>query len=136
MKRDVESPATYRAEDRFLFIAAPLMLPPYIASWLLLHFNVHPKGLFAVLCALLFNLPFFAFFAIFAIYMREEKDEFNRMLFGRALLWGTSVTLVVTTFWGTMENLGVGPAFHARWVAGLFGVPYFVALFVLRRRYR
>lgn len=136
MKGDVESPATYRAEDRFLFIVVPLMLPPYLAAWLLHHFSIHPTGLFAVLCAFIFTLPFFAGIAVFAIYMGEEKDEFKRMLFSRALSWGAGVTLAVTTFWATMENLGVGPVFRVRWVAGLFMAPYLVALFVLRRRYR
>jgi hypothetical protein len=136
MKREVESPATYRAEDRFLFIAVPLLLPPFIAAWLLHHFNVHPTGFFAVVCAFLFTLPFFAGIAIFAIYLGEEKDEFKRMLISRALMWGTGVTLTVTTFWSTMENLGVGPVFRVRYVVGLFMVPYLVALFVLRRRYR
>ena len=136
MKGDVESPATYRVGDRFLYIVVPLMLPPYIAAWLLYHFNTHPTGFFAVMCAFLFNLPFIVGVVIFAIYLHEEKDEFKLMLFRRALSWGAGVTLVVTTFWGTMENLGVGPVFRARWVVGLFLVPYFVAMFVLRRRYR
>lgn len=136
MKHQIESPATYRAEDRFLFIAVPLLLPPFIAAWLLHHFNVHPTGFFALVCAFLFTLPFLAGIAIFAIYMGEEKDEFKRMLVSRALLSGTGVTLAVTTFWSTMENFGVGPVFRVRYVAGLFIVPYLVALFVLRRRYR
>ena len=130
------SPAQYRAEDRFLFICVPLFLPPYIAAWLLHHFNMHPTGFFAVMCAVLFNVPFVAGFAVFGMYLGEEKDDFQRMLITRAMLWGVGVTLAVTTFWATMENLGVGPAFHVRWVVGLFIFPYLIALFVLRWRYR
>ena len=132
----VESPATYRGEDRFLFIVVPLLLPLYFGAWLLHHFNIHPTGFFAMVCAFLFTSPILAGFVIYAIYLGEEKDEFQVMLLSRAMQWGAGVTLFVTTLWGTMENFGVGPTFRASWVPPLFVIPYLIALFVMRRRYR
>jgi hypothetical protein len=133
---EVGSPAKYRAEDRFLFIVVPSLVPLYVAAWVLQHFRIHPTGFLAVVCALVFTSPFLAGIAIYAIYLGEEKDEFQRTLLSRAMLWGIGVTLPVTTFWGMMESFGVGPAFRARWVMPLFMVPYLIALLVMRRRYR
>jgi hypothetical protein len=132
----VESPAKYRAEDRFLFIVVPLLLLLYVPAWLLHHFNIHPTGFFAMVCAIVFTSPMLAGFVVYAIYLGEEKDDFQRTILIRALLWGTGVVLSVTTLWGTMENFGVGPIFRVRWVMPLFIIPYFVALFVMGRRYK
>jgi hypothetical protein len=132
----VESPAKYRAEDRFLFIVVPLLLSLYIPAWLLHHFNIHPTGFLAVMCALVFTSPILAGIAVFAIYLGEEKDEFQRTILSRAMLWGTGVTLCVTTVWGTLENFGVVPALRANLVIVLFTIPYLIALKILHRRYR
>ena len=133
---EVGSPAKYRAEDRFLFIVVPSLVPLYVAAWVLQHFRIHPTGFLAVVCALVFTSPFLAGIAIYAIYLGEEKDEFQRTLLSRAMLWGTGVTLCVTTVWGTLENFGVVPALRANLVIVLFTIPYLIALKILHRRYR
>jgi hypothetical protein len=135
-KRDVGSPAKYRLEDRSLFIVVPSFVPAGIAAWALHHYGINPTGLLAVVCVMLFNLPFLALIAVYFLYFKEERDEFQTRLLSSSMLWGIGVTLLVTTLWGAMEQFRLVPVMPVSWVLFLFMFFYVVALMVLRWRYR
>src|SRR5690348_3527489 len=45
-------------------------------------------------------LPFLAMVLLIPRYLRQEKDEFVRMLMVWAVLWGFAIPMVVDTIWG------------------------------------
>lgn len=132
----VDSPAKYRLEDRSLFIVAPSFVPVGIAAWALHHYGICPTGLLAVVCVLLFNLPFLALIAVYFLYFKEERDEFQMRLLSSSMLWGIGATLLVTTLWGAMEQFRLVPVMPVSWVLFLFMLSYIAALKVLRWRYK
>lgn len=74
----------------------------------------HPLGASAYLIATLPAIPFLGALLITGRYLAEEKDEFARMLFTQALLWGFGVTMAVDVIWGFLSqfcSVAAPPAF-------------------------
>jgi hypothetical protein len=71
---------------------------------------------------------------VVALYLKEEKDDFQRELFIRALLWGTGVTLALTSFWSFVHLFAHFPPVDGFHVFVLFWVVDGVAALVLRLR--
>jgi hypothetical protein len=136
MKRQVESPAKYRMEDRMLFIGLPSFLLAGVSIFLQQHFGKDLTGLLAAACVLLASSPYIAFIVLFFLYFREERDEFQARMLSGAMLCAIGATMLVTSRWGVMEQFHLVPVFHVGWVMPMFGIFYSVALAVQRWRYR
>jgi predicted MFS family arabinose efflux permease len=136
MSPHVSSPARYRAEDRVLFVFAPLIFLVLVMLGALSHFHWHPAGVLAVLCAAVLASPFVAMIVIVGLYLAEEKDEFQRSLFVRSILWGFGVTACVTVFWVTLGQFIRVPSINF-WSGGiLFNLGFLISFWVARWRYR
>lgn len=136
MKREIESPAKYRMEDRVGYIGLPSILLAGISIWLQQHFGKDLTGLMAAVCVLLASSPYIAFIVLFFRYFREERDEFQARMLSGAMLGAIGATMTVTSVWGVMEQFRLVPILHVGWVMPMFGIFYSVALAVQRRRYR
>lgn len=87
-------------------------------------------------------LPFLAMVLLIPRYLRQEKDEFVRMLMVRAVLWGFAVPMVIDTVWGflwrfwpvdvSMAMLRVMPMVNV----DLFCIAALIAVRVQGRRYQ
>lgn len=67
------------------------------------HFILGPgqaRGAWGSAVSLLTAVPFLGMMLLIPRYLRQEKDEFVRMLVMRALLWGFAVPMVIDTVWG------------------------------------
>jgi hypothetical protein len=60
----------------------------------------HAVSTWASAVSLLTAIPFLGMMLLIPRYLRQEKDEFVRMLVVRALLWGFAVPMVIDTVWG------------------------------------
>jgi hypothetical protein len=82
----------------------------------------HPAGWHVFLAAALPTIPILCLAYIVGRYLREEKDEYQRDLVVRGLLWGTSVALSLSVFSSFLRaygmNAGIPPftEFAAFWV--------------------
>jgi RsiW-degrading membrane proteinase PrsW (M82 family) len=65
--------------------------------------------------------------AIYAIYLKEEKDEFQRELFIKSLLWGTGAILSITTFWTFLNIFAHVRPFQAFDVLLIFSIAFAIA---------
>lgn len=63
----------------------------------------HPTGPFVYFLAVLPALPIIGVVVVVGLYLAEQKDEFQRMLLERSLLWGMGGTLGTTSVWGFLE---------------------------------
>jgi hypothetical protein len=74
----------------------------YVAA-VFLDFHVLYHGRLPLPAALGFasipSIPLVLTIVTIALYLKEEKDDFQRDLFIRALLWGMGGTLAITSFW-------------------------------------
>ncbi len=77
-----------------------------LASAVLMTHHLHPQGWLLYAVALMPSLPMCALFVIVARYLHEERDEFQRDLVIRCLLWGVAAMLVVELFTGFLHNFG------------------------------
>ena len=136
MKREDQSPAKNKAEDRVLFFGLPSFLLAGVSILLQQHFGVVLGGTLAILCVLLASSPYLVFVAIFFLYFREEKDEFQARMLSGAMLSAIGATMMVTSVCGVMETSHLIPMLHMGWVMPMFGIFYSVALAVQRWRYR
>ena len=66
----------------------------------------HPQGWHLSLVALLPSLPIVGMFLITARYLREERDEFQRDLVVRCLLWGIAAVMTVEMFTSFRRTFG------------------------------
>ena len=82
--------------------------------------RLHPNFAATLALAVLPSLPVIAVLAIIAIYLREERDEFQRLITGETLLWCMGGTLAVCTMFGFSEQWGWVPHFPAYWAFILF----------------
>jgi len=66
----------------------------------------HPVG--AELCALaaLPSVPIIGVLVAVGIYLRDEKDEYQRDLMVKCMLWGTAGVLALTTFLSFLHSFG------------------------------
>lgn len=58
----------------------------------------HPQGLEVYILAALPALCILGMLMVMATYLRDEKDEFQRMLIVRSLLWATFATLALSAY--------------------------------------
>lgn len=137
MERQISSPANKRFQDRFLFVIVPLIfLDAGLGIWGFRFHHLHLAGVLGYLCAILQSLPFVGFIVIYGIYLAEEKDEFVKSILVQSLLWGTGVTLSVTTFWGSLEKFSEAPHMDVSLVQFVFVISYIIAGVVNKWRYR
>jgi hypothetical protein len=73
-----------------------------LANYLEDHGQAH--GLAAILLALLPAVPILGMVLTFGAYLRDEHDEYVRMLAVQSSLYATGITLTVTTVWGFLEQ--------------------------------
>ena len=66
----------------------------------------HPQGWHLSLAALLPSLSIVGMFFITARYLREEKDEYQRDLVVRCLLWGIATVMTVEMFTSFRRTFG------------------------------
>ena len=86
----------------------------------------HPHGITVYLLSALPSLCIFAMLAVVVIYLRDEKDEYQRMLVVRSLLSATFVVLAIGAyddFLRSFGDLAALPPF-SQWVAfwATFGI--------------
>ena len=65
-----------------------------------------PQGWHLYLAAALPTIPILCFAYIVARYLREERDEYQRDVLVRGMLWGIAVTLSLTMFSGFLRAYG------------------------------
>ena len=129
-----KSPATRRCLVRFSLPMVVYLITLTIAVWVFAH--RHPTGAVAYLLAILPALPCIGLLAIFGLYLTEEKDEFQRMLGVKSLLWGIGGTLSVTTVWGFLQSFTHVPHFQPIWTFTLFWCFVGISAPLLQQRYR
>jgi hypothetical protein len=120
---------------RRFFVAMSLYVVFVVVAVKVFH-NLHPTGIAAYLLAILPALPIIAVIAIVGIYMSELKDEFQRSINMRAMVWGIGATLALTTAWGFLEVFSLAPHVELYLVFPLFCVCAAISQGVLKLRYR
>jgi hypothetical protein len=96
----------------------------------------HPVGAELYALAALPTIPIVCMLAVLAMYVARVRDEFQRAMVVRSLLWAIGATLAVGVFLGYVRDFGGVlrlPAFMelvAFWV--MFGIAHVVQM----RRYR
>jgi hypothetical protein len=80
-------------------------------------------------------LPLIGVISLVVQSMLSEDDEFQRVLWAEAMLWGTAITMAVTTVWGFLEVAGA-PHLSLVWVFPFFTGSTLGAIFFLRGKYR
>jgi hypothetical protein len=70
-----------------------------------------------VLLALLPAAPLVAMFASYARYLKEETDEYIRMLVIRRILAATTVAMTCAVVWGFLSDLGGARPIANYWIA-------------------
>lgn len=64
----------------------------------------HPSKTVALCLAVLVAIPVVGIMAVVGRYLRQETDEFVRLLVTQALLWGLGLTMVVNTMMGLLTQ--------------------------------
>jgi hypothetical protein len=98
--------------------------------------RLHPTGVLAWALAIAPALPVVATIALMGLYLREETDEFERMVVVHGALWATGAVLSLATVWGFLEMFGLVPHLEAWWAFPVWAVIFGPAQFVTRRRYQ
>ncbi len=82
-------------------------------SYLLILFGVdsfvrrhHPVGAELYALAALPSFPIIGVLVAVGIYLRDEKDEYQRDLMVKCMLWGTAGVLALTTFLSFLHSFG------------------------------
>jgi hypothetical protein len=66
----------------------------------------HPQGWHLYLAAALPTIPLLCFAFVVGRYLREERDEYERDLLIRGMLWGTAIVLSVSIFSSFLRAYG------------------------------
>jgi len=66
----------------------------------------HPVGTELYALAALPSIPIIAVLVAVGIYLRDEKDEYQRDLTVKCMLWGTAGVLALTTFLSFLHSFG------------------------------
>jgi len=84
-----------------------------MASYILILFGVetfvkrhHPAGAELYALAALPSIPIIAVLVAVGIYLRDEKDEYQRHLMVKSMLWGTACVLSLSTFLAFLHSFG------------------------------
>ena len=96
----------------------------------------HPHGPLAYCLAVLPAVPCVGLLAVFGLYIAEEKDEFQRMIGVKAMLWGIGGTLTVTTVWGFLQSFTHVVHLQPIWILPFFWGFLGVSHPFLMRKYR
>lgn len=66
----------------------------------------HPQGWHLYVAAVLPTIPILCLAYVVGRYLREEKDEYQRDIVIRGMLWGTAVALSMTVFSSFLHAYG------------------------------
>lgn len=81
-------------------------------------------------------IPILGVLVVMGLYLKEEPDEFERMIHVEAMLWGLGAVLGVSTVWGFLANAQVVPAPPLFMTFPLFCVTWGLSQPFIRRRYQ
>ncbi len=81
-------------------------------------------------------IPILGVLVVMGLYLKEEPDEFERMIHVEAMLWGLGAVLGVSTVWGFLANAEVVPKPPIFLVFPLFCVAWGFSQPIIRRRYQ
>ena len=102
----------------------------------LVFYRFHPQGPMAYVLSVLPAIPIVAGVGAVGVYLKEEKDEFQRMVFVQCLLWGLGALLVLTSAWGLLQSFTHVPRFQPMWVFPLYCAFFGMAVPFVIRSYR
>jgi len=80
-----------------------IALAVYLAAILVTTKFVHPAHMALTLICALTSIFLLTVMVIMGLYLKEEKDEFLRVILQRGLLWGMGATLAFISIWGCLE---------------------------------
>jgi len=89
----------------------------------------------AIGVAIVPSLPILAVIAIVGLYLKEETDEFKREIFIQSLLWGSGLTLALTSFWSFLHLFAHVPGVDGFHVFAMFWIFVAISAFPLARYY-
>jgi len=81
-------------------------------------------------------IPILGVLVVMGLYLKEEPDEFERMIHVESMLWGLGAVLGVSTVWGFLSNAGVVPAPPLFLMFPLFCLAWGFSQPFIRRRYQ
>lgn len=81
-------------------------------------------------------IPILGVLVVMGLYLKEEPDEFERMIHVEAMLWGLGAVLGVSTVWGFLANAEVVPNPPLFLVFPLFCLVWGFSQPIIRRRYQ
>lgn len=81
-------------------------------------------------------MPILGVLVTMGLYLKEEPDEFERMIHVEAMLWGLGAVLGVSTVWGFLANAEVVPAPPLFLIFPLFCLTWGFSQPLIRRRYQ
>ena len=93
--------ATRRYKKRFFIAMGCYVALLFSTVFLLKHHQI--DHLLVIALAILPSLPIVATIVIVGLYLKEERDEFQRSVLERAMLWATGCVLAVSSVWGFLE---------------------------------
>ena len=128
------NPAANRYKARIRPVFAAYALTTIGVALLFKHHT--PHGPLAYLLAIIPALTIIAMIVIVGLYLKEETDEFQRNVLVQSMVWGTGVTLSITTLWGFLELFSLAPHFDTYLVFPLFWFCVGVSTPFLKRKYR
>jgi hypothetical protein len=132
--RSVMGPAQKRYTARVMVCMAV-----YVAAILAAAFWAragHRHGPASWFMAVLPGLSVVGIISVMGLYLREEKDEFLRMVQIHSLLWSTGITLAIATTWGFLENFASAPQAPLYLIFPLYCGIWGMAGYYIQRRYR
>jgi hypothetical protein len=87
------TPAGKRYQRRVMVTMSMYVVVLFAAVWMVRH--MHPHGWLLYTIAVMPALPVLGMMGSLGVYLREEKDEYVRLITMRSLLVGTAVLLAV-----------------------------------------
>lgn len=81
-------------------------------------------------------IPILGVLVVMGLYLKEEPDEFERVVHIEAMLWGLGAVLGVSTVWGFLSNAEVVPNPPLFMVFPLFCLVWGISQPIIRRRYQ
>lgn len=96
----------------------------------------HPTGPLLWIVAAAPAFPILGVLVVMGLYLKEEPDEFERMIHVEAMLWGLGAVLSVSTVWGFLANADVVPKPPLFLVFPLFCLAWGFSQPLIRRRYQ
>jgi len=81
-------------------------------------------------------IPILGVIVVMGLYLKEEPDEFDRMIHVEAMLWGLGAVLGISTVWGFLANAEVVPAPPLFLIFPLFCLVWGISQPIIRRRYQ